>query len=159
MEAARELGVLIAGRGMNLVYGGAQIGLMGAVADAALEAGGTVTGVIPEHLKTRELVHEGLSALHVTGTMQERQKMMSDLSDAFVILPGGLGTLAELFESITWKQLGLHNKPVFILNIDGYWDLLCGAIERICDEEFMHNSGSGALYEFVNEVVSLNKVL
>jgi uncharacterized protein (TIGR00730 family) len=130
-ETARELGALVAGRGFDLVYGGGSVGLMGALADAALEAGGRVVGVIPAGLFSREVGHNGLTALHEVGTMHERKQLMYDLADGFVALPGGLGTLEELAEVTTWSQLGLHAKPVVLLDVDSFWDPLVAQLDRM----------------------------
>jgi uncharacterized protein (TIGR00730 family) len=123
-QAARELGHLIAGAGGELVYGGGRVGLMGAVADAALAAGGRVFGVIPEALMQREVGHAGLSELHVVQTMHERKRLMAERAQAFIALPGGIGTLEEMYEVWSWQQLGYHDKPVALLNVDGYYDAL-----------------------------------
>ena len=136
-EAARDLARAIAGRGLRLVYGGAKVGLMGALADAALEAGGEVVGVIPEALVAREVAHAGLSEIHAVQSMHERKALMADLSDGFVALPGGAGTLEEAFEIWTWAQLGHHRKPVGILNIDGFYDALVTFIDHQAAERFM----------------------
>lgn len=120
LRAARDVGVMLAQNGYGVVYGGGNIGLMGAAADAALEAGGKVIGVIPKFLRDKEVAHKGLTELHLTETMHERQVGMAERSDAFVVLPGGLGTLAEFFEVLTWKQLGLHDKPIMLVNDFGY---------------------------------------
>jgi uncharacterized protein (TIGR00730 family) len=120
-EAARSLGALVAQRGLGLVYGGASVGLMGVVADAALEHGGHVTGVIPSALVTKEIAHQALHDLRVVATMHERKALMADLSNAFIALPGGIGTLEETFETLTWAQLGLHRKPVGFLDTAGYY--------------------------------------
>lgn len=124
VEAAAAFGRGLAARGMGLVYGGASVGLMGVVADAAIAAGGQATGVITESLAGHEIAHSSLSELHVVTTMHERKAMMSSLSDAFVMLPGGFGTLEEFMESVTWAQLGLHDKRCGILNVDGFFDEL-----------------------------------
>jgi uncharacterized protein (TIGR00730 family) len=120
--AAEHFGAAVARRGIELVYGGASVGLMGVVADAVLEAGGRATGVITESLAGHEIAHETLSDLHVVSTMHERKALMSELSDAFVMLPGGFGTYEEFMESVTWAQLGIHDKPCGILNVDGFFD-------------------------------------
>jgi uncharacterized protein (TIGR00730 family) len=119
-EAAEELGKLLAARGITLVYGGGRVGLMGILADAALAAGGKVIGVIPTMLKTREIAHSGVEMIAVD-TMHARKQRMFELSDAFAILPGGLGTLDEAFEMITWKQLRMHDKPILLIDVAGYW--------------------------------------
>jgi uncharacterized protein (TIGR00730 family) len=130
VAAARAVGKELAARGIALVYGGARVGLMGALADAALAAGGFVTGVIPESLVALEVAHESLPDLRIVGSMHERKRCMADLADAFVALPGGLGTLEELFEVLTWAQLGMHAKPCGILNVAGYYDALLGFLDR-----------------------------
>lgn len=123
-DKARELGEYFAGTGIELVFGGGHVGLMGVVADAVLAGGGRVHGVIPEHLRDRELAHSGLTELHVVKNMHERKALMADLADGFVALPGGIGTLEELFEAWTWGQLGLHRKPCAIYNVNGFYDPL-----------------------------------
>ena len=130
-DAARALGALIARRGVDLVYGGGSVGLMGELADAALGHGGRVTGVIPAGLFAREVGHTGLTELHEVASMHERKQLMYDLSDAFVALPGGLGTLEELAEVATWSQLGLHSKPVVLLDVDGFWEPLVSQLDRM----------------------------
>jgi uncharacterized protein (TIGR00730 family) len=137
LKAAKDIGALIARRGMKLVYGGASVGLMGAVADAALEAGGEVEGVLPKALEEKELAHRGLSRLHVVQSMHERKAKMADLSDAFVALPGGAGTLEEIFEIWTWAQLGFHRKPAGFLDVNGYYALLKAFIDHTAAEGFM----------------------
>lgn len=136
-EAARATGRALADAGLGLVYGGGRVGLMGAIADAALAAGGHVTGVMPKALVDREIAHSGLSALEVVGSMHERKLLMAERSDAFVALPGGAGTLEELFEQWTWAQLGLHAKPCGVLNVRGYFDPLLAMAERMVAEGFM----------------------
>ena len=134
VAAAREIGTLIAQQGSALVFGGGRVGLMGAMADAALAAGGEVIGVMPHGLVEREVAHRGLTALHVVDSMHERKALLSDMADAFITLPGGLGTLEELFETWTWAQLGVHQKPIGLLNVAGYFgpliDMLAHAIEH-----------------------------
>lgn len=137
VEMAGRLGRRLAGRGHDLVYGGGATGLMGVVADAVLEAGGRAIGVIPRSMATREVAHPGLTRMHVVATMHERKAMMAELSDAFVALPGGYGTFEELMEMITWAQLGIHRKPVGLLNADGYFDPLVGMFERAVQEGFV----------------------
>ncbi|MBS0202943.1 MAG: TIGR00730 family Rossman fold protein [Planctomycetes bacterium] len=129
-QSAIQFGKLLVDRGHELVYGAGSVGLMGAVADAVLQANGHVIGVIPRFLATRELLHEGISDIRLTDDMHERKALMSELSDAFVALPGGLGTFEELFEVLTWAQLGLHSKPIGILNMAGYFDPLVALLDR-----------------------------
>jgi uncharacterized protein (TIGR00730 family) len=136
-DAARELGTEIARRGSQLVYGGARTGLMGVVAEAALAAKGRVTGVIPSFLEDREVAHRGLSELVVVGSMHERKETMARLSDGFVALPGGFGTLDELFEVLTWAQLGLHDKPCGLLDVGGYYESLLAFMDRAVAEGFV----------------------
>jgi len=130
-EAAHALGALLARRGIRLVYGGGSVGLMGELADAALASGGQVTGVIPVGLFSREIGHAGLSELREVGSMHERKQLMYDLSDAFIALPGGLGTLEELAEVATWSQLGLHSKPIVLLDVDNFWEALVIQLDRM----------------------------
>ncbi len=137
-QAARALGRALARRGWVLVYGGGRTGLMGAVADGALESGGEVIGVIPEHFNTPVLAHQGLSRLEVVPDMHARKARMAALSDAFIALPGGYGTLEELFEVLTWAQIGLHDKPVGLLNVGGYYDALLNFIRRARAEGFLY---------------------
>jgi uncharacterized protein (TIGR00730 family) len=129
--AARELGILAVRRGIDLVYGGGRVGLMGELADAALASGGRVVGVIPVGLFSREVPHQDLTDLHEVASMHERKQLMYDLSDGFIALPGGLGTLEELAEVSTWSQLGLHAKPVALLDVDGFWDPLVMQLDRM----------------------------
>ena len=136
-EATAALGRALAGAGIGLVYGGASVGLMGTVADAALAAGGEVVGVIPQSLVDREIAHPGLSELHVVHSMHERKALMADLSDGFVALPGGTGTLDELFEVYTWTQLGLHAKPLGLLDVRGYWASLVAFLDHAVAERFV----------------------
>lgn len=137
LEAARELGSTLAEWGIGLVYGGSSVGSMGVIADAALAAGGEVVGVIPRTLVEREVAHHGLTELHVVESMHDRKALMTQLSDAFVALPGGHGTLDELFEALTWSQLGIHDKPIALLNVAGYWDPLLAMMERASEEGFL----------------------
>ena len=136
-DAARDLGRAVATRGLRLVYGGAKVGLMGILADAALDAGGAVVGVIPEALVAREIAHGGLTETHGVRSMHERKALMADLSDGFIALPGGAGTLEETFEVWTWAQLGHHRKPVGILNVEGFYDALIAFIDHQAAELFM----------------------
>lgn len=135
--AARELGTTLAIRGIGLVYGGARVGLMGIVADAALAARGEVIGVIPERLVAKEIAHQGLTDLRIVSSMHERKALMADLSDGFIALPGGWGTIEELFEVLTWGQLGLHGKPCGLLNVHGYFDRLLAFVDHAVDEAFV----------------------
>lgn len=131
------LGRLAGEQDVEIVYGGGRVGLMGLVADAALAAGGRVTGIIPRHIVDMEVAHQTLTELIVVETMHQRKQMMADRADAFVILPGGLGTLDETFEILTWKQLDLHDKPIVIANIDGYWDGLLSLVRHGVAEGFI----------------------
>ncbi len=150
-QAAARLGTLLAAAGVRLVYGGGQAGLMGVLADAALAAGGHVTGVIPRHLVAQERGHRGLSALHVVDGMHARKRKMFELADGFAILPGGVGTLDETFEIITWKQLGLHDKPIVIVDADGYWSKLDSLIGDMVADGFAGRE-IRALYTMVGSV-------
>lgn len=154
LEGAAELGRLAARRGVEIVFGGGHVGLMGALADGALAEGGRVTGVIPEHLKSRELGHEGVSELIVVDSMHTRKKRMFELSDAFCVLPGGFGTLDEAFEIITWKQLGLHDKPVVLVNLAGYWDPLLGMFDHQIGAGYVRPRHTG-LFRVVERVESV----
>jgi uncharacterized protein (TIGR00730 family) len=136
-RAAVEVGREIGRRGWQLVYGGGRAGLMGRVADAALDAGAAVVGVIPQSLMDREVGHRGLTELHVVTTMHERKLMMAERSDAFAALPGGIGTFEELFEVWSWRQLGYHDKPLGLLNVDGYYDALLGFMEHTVAHGFV----------------------
>ena len=144
-DAARSLGGTLARRGLGLVYGGGRVGLMGSVADGALAAGGEVTGVIPQELVDRELAHHGLTRLHVVGSLHERKALMAELSDAFVALPGGFGTLDELVEQLTWSQLGLHAKPIGLLDAEGYWGPLIALARHATAEGFVREADRGAI--------------
>ena len=137
-ERAIALGTRIAKEGLALVYGGGNVGLMGIVADAVLEAGGDVVGVIPQQLVEWEVAHRGLTRLEVVGSMHERKARMFDLADGFVALPGGFGTLDEMFEMLTWRQLGLGDKPCAFLDVDGFYAPLITMIDRMVDERFLH---------------------
>jgi uncharacterized protein (TIGR00730 family) len=145
LDAASDVGRRLVERGAGVVYGGGSVGCMGALADAALAAGGEVIGVIPEALAAREVAHRKLTELHVVGSMHERKALMAAHSDAFLALPGGFGTLEELFEVVTWRQLGYHNKPIALFNVAGYFDSLL----RFCDEattrEFVRESDRASL--------------
>jgi hypothetical protein len=136
-EAAVAIGTLLAQRGVRLVYGGAQRGTMGMVADAVLEAGGVAVGILPSTLADQELAHTGLTELHIVDSLAERKDKMAAMSDGFAVLPGGCGTLDELFEVVTWAQLGLHEKPIGILNLEGYYDHLLGFLDTCVAERFL----------------------
>ena len=144
---AREVGTVLAGQGIGVVYGGGKVGLMGALADGALAAGGAVIGVIPEALVGRELAHRGLTELHVVATMHERKKAFTDLSDGFVTLPGGVGTMDELWEAMSWAQLGYHAKPVGLLNAFGYYDGLIAFNRHMAATGFVREAHRGILID------------
>ncbi|HXG99623.1 MAG TPA: TIGR00730 family Rossman fold protein [Sphingomicrobium sp.] len=139
-EAARELGREMASRDIDLVYGGGRLGLMGIVADCVLEAGGKVFGVIPEALVAAEVAHRGCTELFTVANMHERKAKMTELTDAFVALPGGIGTLDELFEAWTWNALGYHSKPLCLLNVGGFWDGLTGFLDHVRDSGFLSDA-------------------
>lgn len=139
-SAARQLGDALLEFGHALVYGGAHVGLMGLIADTVLSGGGEVIGVIPRQLVEKEIAHQKLTRLHVVETMHERKALMADLSDAFIALPGAYGTLDELFEILTWAQLGLHQKPIGILNVDGYYDSLLHFLDRGVESGFLKSA-------------------
>jgi uncharacterized protein (TIGR00730 family) len=144
-ETARELGQLLGVRGIELVYGGGHVGLMGVIADACLSAGGRVIGVIPQALASRELAHSGLTELRVVDSMHERKALMADLSDAFLALPGGFGTWDELFEALTWSQFGLQDKACGLLNVAGYYDAMIAMIDKAVSESFIRETHQGLL--------------
>jgi uncharacterized protein (TIGR00730 family) len=136
-DAAKIMGETMAAEGVKLVYGGGHVGLMGIIADAVIDSGGEAIGIIPEHISSREVQHKGLTELHVVDTMHTRKQMMVDHADAFLVLPGGIGTLDELCEVMTWRQLGIHDKPIVIANINDYWTPFVSMIENIIDNGFM----------------------
>ena len=146
-ENAAEVGRWLAGASIRIVYGGGQVGLMGIVADAAIAAGGEVVGIIPAALDRREVAHTGLTELHVVETMHQRKAMMAELSDAFLTLPGGLGTLEELFETLTWSQLGIHSKPVGLLDVDGFFDPLLAMLDQFVTRGFLRQEHRDLLLE------------
>lgn len=156
-EMAYALGNILAERGYRVVYGGAKIGLMGAVADGALDKGGAVVGVIPGFLRTKEVTHEGLTELLLTNTMHERKLKMHELSDGVITLPGGWGTMEEMFEMLTWGQLGLHQKPMGILNVNGYYDSLKILIDTMVSEGFLKQETRDMLLfsESIDELLEL----
>lgn len=137
-DVAVELGAMLAQAGIQLVYGGGKLGLMGLVADGILRNGGQAVGFIPEYLAEYEGAHEGLNELHIVDSMHTRKLKMSERSDAFIILPGGFGTLDELFEILTWRQLRMHDKPIILVNINGYWDSLITLIQHVVTQKFAH---------------------
>jgi len=136
-EAARALATVLAGRKLGIVYGGGNVGLMGVLADAALARGGEVIGVIPQKLVDKEVAHRGVTELRIVETMHERKALMNDLSDAFLALPGGFGTLDEFFEVLTWSQLGFHGKPCALLNVAGYYDGMLAMLDHAVTERFL----------------------
>src|SRR5258708_17128787 len=150
-EAAVELGDRLAGAGIELIYGGGGIGLMGRLADAVLLAGGRVTGIIPGHLHNREIGHHGVSELIVVGSMHERKQLMFERADAFAVLPGGLGTIEEAFEIITWKQLRLHDKPIVLVSVAGYWQRFGSLVDHVIDSCFPSRH-VGSLFQVLRTV-------
>jgi uncharacterized protein (TIGR00730 family) len=137
LDVARETARAIVARGCGIVYGGGRVGLMGALADAAIAAGGEIIGVIPGSLADAEIAHSGITQLHVVDSMHARKALLTQLSDAFIALPGGIGTMDELFEALTWRQLRIHDKPVGILNANGYYDPLLALLDRMFEEELL----------------------
>jgi len=154
VEAARELGRAMAAERIRLVYGGARIGLMGALADAVLGAGGEVVGIIPSHLDKVEVGHRGASELIVVDSMHQRKQLMFEMSDAFAVLPGGFGTLDETFEILTWRKLALHDKPVLLVDIAGFWRPLLTLIDHVIGQGFAHPADRD-LYRVVSTVAQL----
>jgi uncharacterized protein (TIGR00730 family) len=154
-EAARELGTLLAAAGIELVYGGGRVGLMGLLADAVLTAGGKVSGVIPARLLQAEVVHPGVSEMVVVGSMHDRKRLMAEKADAFAVLPGGIGTLDELFETLSWKQLKLHDKPILVVDIGGYWAPLRALLDHIVVNGFARPHTC----EFVHVVPSVSALM
>lgn len=139
-EAATTFGTALAQNGIRLIFGGGNSGLMGDVANAVMAAGGEVIGVFPEHLGVHEVAHKGLTKIHLVASMHERKKMMFDLSDMFAVLPGGFGTMDEVMEILTWRQIGLHTKPTFFFNQNGYWNPLIEMMEKCISEQFARPS-------------------
>ncbi|HVP44015.1 MAG TPA: TIGR00730 family Rossman fold protein [Terriglobales bacterium] len=146
-RAAEELGRVLAARGVGLVYGGGNIGLMGVMADAVLAGGGEVQGVIPHALVAREVAHKDLHKLHIVDSMHERKQLMADLADAFIALPGGYGTFEEFCEAVTWSQLGIHKKPCGLLNVEGYFDPLIAQFDQAVREGFLHPDNRALVLE------------
>lgn len=157
--AACALANALVSRNIRLVYGGAGIGLMGLVADQVLELGGEAIGVIPKALAHKEVAHKNLTELHVTESMHERKMLMAELSDGFIALPGGIGTLEELFEIWTWAQLGFHNKPCGLLNVEGYYDSLIGFLDHVLAEQFVKKEHHALLIVETNPDVLLDRYI
>lgn len=157
-EAAQALGRAMAAAGMRLVFGGGRVGIMGAISDAVMEAGGEAIGIIPTFLQAREVGHTGLTRLEVVETMHERKARMAELSDAFLVLPGGLGTLEELFEIMTWRQLSLHDKPILIVDVDGYWAGLRAMLDDVIATGYAPAQAS-RLTTFVDSVEQAMEIL
>jgi uncharacterized protein (TIGR00730 family) len=155
LAEAKSLGQQMAGGGWDLVYGGTSIGLMGATADAALAGGAKVIGVLPQALQDREIAHRGLTKLHLVGSMHERKAHMASLSDAFIALPGGYGTLDEFFEIVTWAQLGIHSKPCVLINTDGYYDFLLRFLDHAVRQEFVKPANLGLVHVAKNPAEAL----
>ncbi len=157
--AAASLGVELARRNIGVVYGGANVGLMGAVANAALEEGGSVIGVLPQSLADVEIAHEGLTELRIVSSMHERKAQMAELSDAFIALPGGIGTLEETFEVWTWSQLGIHAKPIGLLNTDGFYDGLASFLDHLVAEAFVKQPHRDILVSETSASVLIDQLL
>jgi uncharacterized protein (TIGR00730 family) len=158
-QAATALGTAMASKGLGLVYGGAANGLMGAIADAVLAGGQSAIGVIPRGLARHEFAHPRLTESHLVDTMHQRKAMMSDLSDGFIAMPGGFGTIDELFEALTWAQVGLHSKPIGLLNVDGFYDALLAWVQHGLDEGFVPSTLATALVAESDPVVLLERLL
>ncbi|HEY1032248.1 MAG TPA: TIGR00730 family Rossman fold protein [Flavipsychrobacter sp.] len=156
-EAAYQLGAILAERNITIIYGGGRIGLMGAVAEGALQNGGKVIGVIPHFLQTKEIAHEGLTELVLTDTMHERKVKMHELSDGVITLPGGWGTMDEMFEMLTWGQLGLHKKPIALLNVNGFFDSLKVLMNNMVQEGFLNECTNEMLLssESIDELLDM----
>jgi len=155
-QQAQEMGRELARRGLTLVYGGGCVGLMGTIADAVLAEGGKVIGVIPGFLADKELAHQGCTELHIVETMHQRKLLMADLADGFVAMPGGFGTLEELFEVLTWGQLGLHGKPVGLLNTQGFYDALLALLDHMSHEAFLRSENRGQVLQNVSAAALLD---
>lgn len=153
-QVARDVGRALAQHHLRIVYGGGYVGLMGLVADSALAAGGEVVGIIPEHIRAHEVQHKGLTELHVVDNMHTRKSLMVEKADAFVILPGGFGTLDEAFEVLTWKQLALHTKPIIIYNANGFWTPLLTLIDHMIDSGFAPKSN----YDIFKSVTTIDEL-
>ncbi|QIX60582.1 TIGR00730 family Rossman fold protein [Hymenobacter sp. BT18] len=157
-DQARLMGRILAERNLTLVYGGGRVGLMGTIADSVLEHGGQAIGVIPDFLADKELAHTGLTQLHVVTSMHERKLKMAELAEGFVAMPGGYGTLEELFEVLTWGQLGLHKKPVAVLNVAGYYDHLLRALDHMADEELLRRENRSQLLQAADPATLLDQM-
>ena len=157
-DAARELGAALAKAGIELIFGGGRVGLMGVLADAVLAAGGRVVGIIPQRLRDAELAHPGAGELVIVGSMHDRKRLMAERADAFAILPGGIGTLDETFEILTWRQLGLHDKPIFLVDVAGYWQPLRDLLDHLIAQGFTQ-SLVPRLLEIVPNVGELMRAL
>lgn len=157
LEDAEKLGQLLGRSGVELVYGGGHVGLMGAIADAVLQAGGAVTGVIPQGLFDREVAHTGLSRLEITADMHTRKALMAQRAEAFIAMPGGFGTLDELCEIITWAQLGLHSKPIILLDTDGFWSGFLNFVKTCVDQGFIVETGLFVVVRTPEEALALLK--
>jgi uncharacterized protein (TIGR00730 family) len=155
LAEAKLLGQQMAGGGWDLVYGGTSVGLMGAIADAVLAGAAEVIGVLPQALQDREIAHRGLTKLHLVGSMHERKALMASLSDAFIALPGGYGTLDEFFEIVTWAQLNIHSKPCVLINTDGYYDFLLRFLDHAVKEEFVRPANLGLVQVARNSAEAL----
>ena len=158
MDAARQVGELLARRGLGLVYGGGRVGLMGAVADAALASGGEVIGIIPLSLARKEVAHEGLTDLRIVTSMHERKAQMAELSDCFLALPGGFGTLEEFFEVVTWAQIGIHQKPCGLLNVNGYFDRLLAFVDHMLAQRFVRPEHRSLVLADIDPAVLLDRM-
>jgi len=151
-QAIEELAEIMVNQNITLIYGGGKVGVMGMMAEAILSKGGKAEGVIPHFLMTEEIAHSSLTKLHVVETMHARKQLMSDLSDGFITLPGGLGTMEEFFEVLTWLQLGLHNKPVAILNVNGYYDLLLQQLDVMVEQRFLKQANRELVLSATNAI-------
>lgn len=158
VQGAKELGRLLAEKGITLVYGGGKVGLMGVIADATLEAGGQVIGVIPDFLLQKEVGHTGLTRMEVVETMHERKQKMADLSDGFIAMPGGMGTMEEMCEILTWAQLGLHQKPFGLLNAAGYYQPLIHFFDQMVKEQFLHQENRNMVLTDSNSAALLDQM-
>lgn len=156
-QAARRLAKEMVADNIGLVYGGAHVGLMGIIADEVLRLGGEATGVIPKTLLDREVGHQGLTRLHIVKDMHERKALMAELSDGFIAMPGGIGTLEELFEAFTWSQLGIHDKPIGLLNVNGFYDGLIGFIQHLVNERFLKDQQAGIIMVESNEAALIER--